>query len=113
MTSKPIEISALSVQGSVTINASPDKVWHALTSEVSAWWGAPYICCDDTTDIRLDLRIGGPLYETGADGTEVLWGVVSGYTPGSFIEFSGCCGMRRRCTAPGRSCSRRPTAEPR
>jgi uncharacterized protein YndB with AHSA1/START domain len=93
MTKKPIEISALSVQGSVTITASPDQVWQSLTGEVSAWWGAPYVCCDDTTDIRLDLRIGGPLYETGADGTEVLWGVISGYTPGSFIEFSGCCGM--------------------
>jgi uncharacterized protein YndB with AHSA1/START domain len=93
MPSEPIEIRALAVRGSVTINAAPDKVWHALTNDIGAWWGAPYLCCDDTTDIKLDLRIGGALYETGADGTEVLWGVVSGYTPGSFIEYTGSYGM--------------------
>lgn len=93
MPSEPVEINAFAVQGSVTINARPEQVWLALTTDISAWWGAPYLCCDDTTDIRLDLRIGGALYETGADGTEVLWGSVSGFTPNSFIEFTGCCGM--------------------
>jgi len=93
MPGESFEIRALEIQGSVTIDAKPEDVWRALTTDLSAWWGAPYLCCDDTTDIKLELRIGGPLYETGGDGTEVLWGTVSGYTPGSFIEYTGCCGM--------------------
>lgn len=93
MANDTFEIRSFNIKGSVEIAAAPDVVWQAVTTDIYRWWNAPFVCCDDTVSIELDMRIGGALYEKGADGTEVLWGVISGYTPGEFIEFTGCCGM--------------------
>jgi uncharacterized protein YndB with AHSA1/START domain len=88
-----VSLSQMEVQAEYSIAASPGRVWRALTAEIQAWWGAPYLCCDDTTELSLDLRGGGALLEHGADGTQVLWGLVSGFTPDAYLELDGSCGM--------------------
>lgn len=88
-----ISLNRLEIQAEYNIDAPPDRVWRALTEELQAWWGAPYKCCDDTVEILLELRGGGALLEKGADGTEVVWGIVSGFTPDSYLELEGSCGM--------------------
>jgi uncharacterized protein YndB with AHSA1/START domain len=46
----------------LTIPASPDRVWAALTGpdQIPAWWG---------DDVTLDARVGGSLREEWDDGT--------------------------------------------
>jgi len=92
-----VTLSRLEVLAEYSIAASPPRIWRAITEETSAWWGAPYKCCDDTVEISLELRGGGALLETGADGTQVVWGFVSGFTPGSYLELEGSCGMAWPC----------------
>ncbi|MCB1219119.1 MAG: SRPBCC domain-containing protein [Planctomycetales bacterium] len=88
-----VSLNRMEVQAEYTIAAPPDRVWRALTEETQAWWGAPYKCCDDTVEISLELRGGGAMLEKGADGTHVVWGIISGFTPGSYLELEGSCGM--------------------
>ena len=89
-----VTLSKLTIRAEYKIDARPERVWLALTRELTSWWGAPYLCCDDTSDITLDLRGGGALVEHGADGSQVVFGTVSGFTPNQYLELDGTCGMR-------------------
>lgn len=92
-----VVLNRIDIRAEYEIQARPERIWRAITEEISAWWGAPYKCCDDTVDIALELRGGGALLETGADGTHVVWGIVSGFTPDSYLELEGSCGMDWPC----------------
>ncbi|MEZ5337044.1 MAG: SRPBCC domain-containing protein [bacterium] len=89
-----VSFNLMDVQAEYTIAAPPKRVWRALTEEIQAWWGAPYLCCDDTQEILVELRAGGAMLEKGADGTQVLWGIVGGLTPDSYLELEGSCGLQ-------------------
>jgi DNA-binding transcriptional ArsR family regulator len=52
----------VAVDLAVTIDAAPSQVFDAMTQNLSAWWGAPYLY-GDAKDIVLEPKVGGRLYE--------------------------------------------------
>ena len=61
----------------VRISAPASEVWEALTGEVAAWWGGPYLYSAKlATDIRMEPRPGGRFYEVWGDEEGALWASV-------------------------------------
>ncbi|MEJ2560045.1 MAG: SRPBCC domain-containing protein [Anaerolineae bacterium] len=78
----------------MTIEASPRRVFDALTKEISAWWGAPYLVSEAAQDIVLEPELGGRFYEVWGENEGVLWATVTGIKWGERLELTGPIGMR-------------------
>ncbi|OMH33146.1 helix-turn-helix domain-containing protein [Tersicoccus sp. Bi-70] len=95
------EINTFSVRQSLEIDADPATVYRAITQDLEAWWGAPYLLIaedgDAPTRMTAELRIGGSVTESRGERAE-LWGVVSGLEPDRVFAFTGSMGMRSPCT---------------
>ena len=88
----PDEIVSVHVEQEVDIDASPDQVWAALTEDVEAWWGSPYLQ-RTATSLVLDARPGGVFREDWGDGQGAVWGVVSNLERARRLELHGPMGM--------------------
>ncbi|HEX2273198.1 MAG TPA: metalloregulator ArsR/SmtB family transcription factor, partial [Acidimicrobiales bacterium] len=87
------EITSVHVEQEVDIGAPPERVWAALTEELEAWWGAPYLH-GDATRLVLDPRPGGVFREDWGEGQGAVWGVVSAVERYRRLEVRGAMGMR-------------------
>lgn len=83
---------SISVRQSVNIDAPPERVWEAITGDVTGWWGAGYLLEDDSTKLVLPAELGGLVAESNGE-RQNLWGVVSAVSPHEYIEFTGAIGM--------------------
>ncbi len=88
----PVEIASVHVEQEVRIEAPPERVWAALTEEVEAWWGSPYLQGAATT-LVLEPWPGGTFREEWAEGQGAVWGVVSTVERGRRLEIQGPMGM--------------------
>jgi DNA-binding transcriptional ArsR family regulator/uncharacterized protein YndB with AHSA1/START domain len=86
-------IGFLQIEQEITIEAAPARVFEALTNEVSAWWGAPYLISEEAKTLTLEPKIGGRFYEDWGDGAGALWGLVTSFKQNEWIEVSGSIGM--------------------
>ncbi len=91
----PIVIGMIAIEQEVTIEASPARVFDALTKEVVAWWGAPYLMSPDAAkDLVLEPEPGGRFFESWGDGQGSLWATVTAIKPAQRLELTGPIGMR-------------------
>ena len=51
------------IEQNITIQASPQDVFDAMTQEISTWWGPPYFHNSEAEGMVLEPRVGGRLYE--------------------------------------------------
>lgn len=86
-------IGFLQIEQEIIIEVPPARVFEALTNEVSAWWGAPYLISDEAKSLTLEPKIGGRFYEDWGDGAGALWGLVTSFKQNEWIEVSGSIGM--------------------
>jgi DNA-binding transcriptional ArsR family regulator/uncharacterized protein YndB with AHSA1/START domain len=86
-------IGFLQIEQEITIETSPARVFEALTNEVSAWWGAPYLISDEAKALILEPNIGGRFYEDWGNEAGALWGLVTSIKQNKWIEVSGTIGM--------------------
>lgn len=89
-----IMLDAIHIEQEVTIEASSRRVFDALTKEISAWWGAPYLVSEAAQDIVLEPELGGRFYEVWGENEGVLWATVTGIKWGERLELTGPIGMR-------------------
>jgi len=90
------EIGMMRVEQAVMVEASPRRVFEALTGDVSAWWGPPHIIDEKRSrDIVMEPRLGGRLYEDWGDGAGALWATVTRIRPDEYLELTGPLGTRR------------------
>jgi DNA-binding transcriptional ArsR family regulator/uncharacterized protein YndB with AHSA1/START domain len=61
----------------VHVDAPPSRVFDALTFNVSAWWGAPYLRSSRATHVVLEPQLGGRLFEQ--------WGHRQGFIRGTIV----------------------------
>lgn len=92
-----MELRHMDTTARILIAASRERVWGALTGEVSAWWGAPYLLLDDapaaeTFSLIAEPRVGAPVLETLGD-QQAMWGVVNIVAPPSEFGWVGQMGM--------------------
>ncbi len=86
------EITSVHVEQEVDIGAPPERVWVALTEEVEAWWGIPYLH-GDATSLVLDARPGGVFREDWGEGQGAVWGIVTALERARRLEIRGAMGM--------------------
>ncbi|MGH3446349.1 MAG: SRPBCC domain-containing protein [Nocardioidaceae bacterium] len=68
-------------------------MYDAITGDVGAWWGSPYMLMEKPgTTIHIDATIGAPLVETCA-GEERLLGIISAVKPGETLAWTGQIGI--------------------
>ncbi|HVB73868.1 MAG TPA: helix-turn-helix domain-containing protein [Ktedonobacteraceae bacterium] len=83
----------LRIEQEITIEASPSRVFKALTNDVSAWWGAPYLISNEARSLVLEPKIGGRFYEDWGNGAGSLWGLVTSIKQDAWIEVRGSMAM--------------------
>jgi len=83
---------AVEIEAQVSINASVDVVWHALTEGVGQWWSHSFT--DDPYAIVLEPWIGGRFYEQFDEaGAGALYATVTYIEPLRILRTSGSMGM--------------------
>jgi uncharacterized protein YndB with AHSA1/START domain len=91
--------SSINVAMNVTIAAEPLRVFSALTTGVSMWWGFPYIEREDASDLVMEPRLGGRFLERWSrDGTEnhgALLGLVVAIDKPRLLRIQGSFGMSK------------------
>ncbi len=88
-----MNVGSMHIEQEVTIEASPERVFDALTNELSAWWGAPYLVSDAAKALILEPRIGGRFYEDWGDGQGAQWATVTSIKRNEVLELTGPIGM--------------------
>jgi len=81
------------IEQQVTIDAPPARVFEALTKQISAWWGRPYVIGNGARDLIVEPKVGGRVYEDWGNGAGALWGTVTGLRKPEHIEWTGRLGM--------------------
>ncbi len=79
---------ALDIEQELDIAGSADAVFRALTSDIACWWGRPYIAAE-ATDIILEPRLGGRLYEAWGDEEGSLLALVTALRRPTRLELTG------------------------
>ena len=82
------------IEQEVTIDAPPDRVFDALTKDVSAWWGEPHMYDKSRArDIRLEPMLGGEFYEDWGNGEGANYATVTLLRRPERLRMSGGMGM--------------------
>jgi len=83
---------AIDIVQEIDIEAVPDRVFAALTGDIAAWWGHPYLN-SAATGLILEARPGGRFYEIwdgAGDGEQgALLAFVSAIQPPHRLELTG------------------------
>jgi uncharacterized protein YndB with AHSA1/START domain len=85
-------LESVRIELEVTIAAPAEQVFEALTRSVSAWWGPPYLH-EDATDIVLEPKVGGRLYEVWGEDEGILWAIVTRLRRPKELRLVGSMGM--------------------
>jgi DNA-binding transcriptional ArsR family regulator/uncharacterized protein YndB with AHSA1/START domain len=86
-------LGSLQIEQEIAIDAPRDQVFAALTGDVGAWWGRPYIMSEAVQALVLEPRVGGRFYEDWGGGQGGLWATVTAIKQGERIELTGPIGM--------------------
>jgi uncharacterized protein YndB with AHSA1/START domain len=78
---------------SISLNASAQRVWRALTDQIGAWWLPHFHMLGEDSIVELELRAGGRLFEKNAS-SELLWYTVIAIDPGKSLELAGYCSAK-------------------
>ena len=86
-------VGRIEIEQEIVIEAPPSRVFHALTHDISSWWGPPYLHSRAAHDIILESEVGGRLYELWGDEQGALWAVVTAIRNDELLELTGAFGM--------------------
>lgn len=93
MTTTHASPSRLHIRQELVIEASRERVWWALTHEVSSWWHHRFF--EDSTLI-FEPRAGGQFAEKGESG-EALFATIQRVVPMESLSMVGPMGMQIPC----------------
>ncbi len=97
ITTAGAEVTSSASNGFVTINeavieATPDVVWLAATSEVGAWWHPSHTISGDASRMSIDVRPQGCFCETLGDGAGIVHLTVTLSQPTGLLRMTGGLG---------------------
>lgn len=73
----------------VSIEASIERTWEALTKEIGSWWRKDFYTSANTKTFVLEPRLGGMMYEDAENGEGLVWGRVFGLRSPHYLEIQG------------------------
>jgi uncharacterized protein YndB with AHSA1/START domain len=82
-------LSAFRIDKEVYFDASPGRVFDALTFNVSAWWGSPYLLSPDSTGLVVEPQLGGRFYEEWGHRQGIIRGIVTAIRQDERLEVTG------------------------
>jgi uncharacterized protein YndB with AHSA1/START domain len=71
------------------LDAAAGRVFDALTFNVGAWWGAPYLRSAAATNVVLEPQLGGRLLEEWGHRQGMIRGVVTAIRQDERLEITG------------------------
>lgn len=89
MTNDSSSIGELRIE--ISIDATPDKVWKALTEDIGDWWPEDFYSGGQPGDrqFHLEAHVGGRMFETWSDGGGTLWASVISIVPKKTLQLVG------------------------
>ena len=100
MEMKTIAVEAVVIDLETEINAGREQVFAALTKGTALWWGLDYVESKIASDIILEPRLGGRLYERwGRDGSDThgaIHGTVTAIHRPELLRLTGAFGLTRQ-----------------
>jgi len=85
-------VDTLQIERDVELQATPERVFAALTTEIGAWWDHTF--AEEPRGLYLEPYAGGRFYEEFGHGGSALYAVVTYAEPGKLLVLSGSMGMR-------------------
>lgn len=85
----------------VSLQAKPKRVWTLLTTGIGRWWPKQYFALESSKSFVCDSKLGGRVYEQGANGAGGIWGTIIVWLPGRKMTWA--CEMYPGWGGPGRS----------
>ncbi len=76
------------VRASVMVEAPIERAFTVFTEGMNTWWPSTHHIAQDVTEIVVEPRVGGQIYDRTADGGESHWARVLAYEPPHRFVFS-------------------------
>ena len=78
-----------SVRKTITVAAPQQRAFDVFTQDMMSWWPTEHhILQSELVAMVFEPRVGGQIYDQGADGSECHWGRVLAYEPPQRVIFS-------------------------
>jgi uncharacterized protein YndB with AHSA1/START domain len=71
------------------LDAEPSRLFDALTFDLSAWWGAPYLRAAYARSVTIEGHLGGRFFEEWGHRQGVLRGLVTAVEQDRRLEVTG------------------------
>ena len=77
----------------ITVPVTAKEAFDVFTRDMGKWWpldshSRSVQSGDAAKNVVMDLKLGGAITETMADGTPAIWGEITSFTPGHEIAFT-------------------------
>ena len=73
----------------IVINAKPERVWHALVEEPTAWWNRDFYTSTAAKGFVIEPRLGGHAREDWGNGAGQIWYTVIGVEAPYMLTMQG------------------------
>lgn len=90
-----MEMRWIEIEQFIDISAKKEKVFTILISNISDWWGKPYVMNTEATNITLEPKLGGQLQEVWGANGGYKWGEISSLKENELIEITGQLAMSK------------------
>jgi uncharacterized protein YndB with AHSA1/START domain len=77
------------VRESILVPAPIDRAFSLFTEDIGSWWPPDHhLLQAELAEMVFEPRVGGHIYDRGADGSECRWARVLVYEPPNRVAFS-------------------------
>jgi len=77
------------VRTSMTVEVPAERAFDVFTTDMKSWWPPEHhILESELVDTVVEPKVGGAMYDVGADGSTCQWGTVVAYEPPTRFAFS-------------------------
>jgi uncharacterized protein YndB with AHSA1/START domain len=77
------------VRSSIVVDAPIDRAFAVFTEDIASWWPPEHhILEGELADMVFETRVGGHVYDRGADGSVCRWARVLAYDPPNRVLIS-------------------------
>jgi uncharacterized protein YndB with AHSA1/START domain len=77
------------VHASIEVDVAPQRAFAAFTEQIADWWNPDHHIIEaPLAGMVFEPRVGGHVYDVGADGSECRWARVLAFDPPHRLVFS-------------------------